>query len=119
MKTVANILWLVFIGWWYALALFIEGLLCCITIIFIPIGFQYFKLAKLVFCPFGKTVSWTNSGVKTLINVLWLIFFGWENALLALFIGSVCCITIIGIPIGLQMFKISKLLALPLGAKVS
>lgn len=54
---VANIFWVIFTGWEMALANILTGVLLCITIIGIPFGKQYFKLAKLSFAPFGYEVK--------------------------------------------------------------
>ena len=51
-------------------------------------------------------------------NVIWIIFFGIPMALENLLFGCIWCITIVGIPFGLQFFKIAKLSLAPFGAKV-
>ncbi len=56
MKTIGNILWLMFFGWELFLAHLVAGLLLCITIIGIPFGVQSFKLSLLALWPFGQTV---------------------------------------------------------------
>lgn len=48
-------------------------------------------------------------------NILWFILGGWWNFLLYGFLGCVCCVTIIGIPIGKALFQYAKLMALPFG----
>lgn len=53
-----------------------------------------------------------------LANVLWIVFFGWELAVYYLVMGLICCVTIIGIPLGLQCFKMAKLALMPFGATV-
>ncbi len=55
-KTILNVLWIIFSGWVLALEHALLGVLFCITIIGIPFGKQYFKLAKLALMPFGATV---------------------------------------------------------------
>ena len=116
MKTLGNILWVLLGGFEWAIALFFEGIVCCVTIIGIPVGLQLFKLAGFVIWPFGKKVTPVNpSGAKKVLNVIWAIFFGWETALAFLLFGVLCCITIIGIPFGKQYFKIAKFVLLPLG----
>lgn len=52
----ANILWLLLFGWEMALANVCIGLCWCITIIGIPFGKQFFKLAKLSLMPFGAKI---------------------------------------------------------------
>ena len=116
MKTIGNIIWLIFGGLITSIFSFLAGVVCCITIIFIPIGLQYFKVAKFVLWPMGKKVESVNTtGFKTFINILWAIFGGWEGFLAYGLVGVILCITIIGIPFGKQFFKLAKFIILPLG----
>lgn len=116
MKTLGNIIWVVFGGFFSAIALFLEGLCWCITIIGIPVGIKLFQLAGFVIWPFGKSVVATKpSGFKTVLNVIWAVLFGWINALAFLIVGLLYCITIIGIPFGRQYFKMAHFVLLPLG----
>lgn len=55
---------------------------------------------------------------SAILNVLWFIFGGVFLALEALLNGVLLCITVIGIPFGLQCFKQAKLALLPFGAVV-
>ncbi len=52
------------------------------------------------------------------MNIIWLIVFGWEFALTHLVIGLLFCVTIIGIPFGLQHFKFAQLGLIPFGAVI-
>ncbi len=116
MKTFGNIMWLIFGGIEMGVGCFIEGALLCCTIIGIPVGLQFFKIGKFLFWPIGKQVIVSKpSGFKTFLNVLWLIFAGWEHFLAYIFVGLLFCITIIGIPFGKQYFKLAEFVALPLG----
>ena len=119
MKSIGNFFWCILVGWLLALSNFITGLICCITIILIPVGLQMFKLAKLSFLPFGKEVRWVKTDGKMLLNVIWAILFGWESALAYVFIGLLLCATVVLIPAGLQLFKMAKLMLLPIGAEVA
>ena len=56
MKTIGNIIWVVFGGLHIALEYFIAGLVLMITIIGIPFGLQSLKLGMLALSPFGKEV---------------------------------------------------------------
>lgn len=56
MSTIANLFWLIISGIPLALENLILGLICCITIIGIPFGKQFFKIAKLALTPFGASV---------------------------------------------------------------
>ncbi len=57
MRTLGNIIWLVFGGLLASIGWFISGILLCITIIGIPFGVQCFKIANLVLWPFKKEVE--------------------------------------------------------------
>ena len=117
MKTIGNILWFLLGGIWLALGYAIGGLAMCITIIGIPFGIQSFKLAGLALWPFGYTTSMGNSGgcLEVIFNLIWLVLFGWAIFVAHIILGLVLCITIIGIPFGIQAFKISTLALWPFG----
>ncbi|QNA46035.1 YccF domain-containing protein [Lacibacter sediminis] len=51
-------------------------------------------------------------------NLIWLIFGGFFAALGYFFGGIILCLTIIGIPFGLQCFKLAGLVLWPFGKKV-
>lgn len=119
MSLIGNILWFILGGIVLSLLWFIAGLLCCITIIGIPLGIQCFKFASLMLAPFGRDLDYSRSGVGSLlINILWIMFLGWELAIAAVVIGLVYCVTIIGIPFGIQAFKFAKLALMPFGARI-
>jgi uncharacterized membrane protein YccF (DUF307 family) len=56
LSVVGNVLWVVLVGWWLALAHLFAGILLCITIIGIPLGVGEFKMAGAALVPFGKEV---------------------------------------------------------------
>jgi uncharacterized membrane protein YccF (DUF307 family) len=118
MGCLGNLLWLICGGLITGLSWIFVGLLWCITIVGIPIGKQCFKFASLSFCPFGKEVEYGGGTIKFLLNVVWLIFGGIFMALQYILYGCLLCITIIGIPFGMQMFKLAKLSLMPLGTKI-
>jgi uncharacterized membrane protein YccF (DUF307 family) len=51
-------------------------------------------------------------------NILWLIFGGFFSALGYFFGGIMLCITVVGIPWGLQCFKLAELVLWPFGRQV-
>lgn len=57
MRTIGNLLWMLFFGLWSAIVWFVLGLMWCITVIGIPFGKQCFKLATLSLAPFGARVN--------------------------------------------------------------
>ncbi len=118
LSIIGNIIWIILGGLITSLAWVIIGLVLMITIIGIPFGLQCFKFASLSLCPFGKNVE-TNFGAHPIMNVIWLILFGWEMAIQYVIVGIINCITIIGIPFGLQSFKLAVLSLIPFGAKIN
>ena len=108
MGFLGNILWFLFGGFLSGLSWLISGLVWCITIIGIPYGIQCFKFASLSFIPFGRDIEYGGGIASLFANVIWLIFFGIPMAIENLFFGCVWCITIVGIPFGIQFFKIAK-----------
>ena len=56
MSILGNILWFVCGGLLSGLAWVLSGCLWCITIVGIPFGKQFFKIAKLSLMPFGASV---------------------------------------------------------------
>jgi uncharacterized membrane protein YccF (DUF307 family) len=119
MRTIGNILWLILNGFWMAIAWAFLGVLLSITIILLPFGRQCFKLANFALWPFGRTaVPSPNAVTGGLIgNILWFI----PGLLLALsyaISGVLLCLTIIGIPFGIQSFKFVPLALFPFGKEI-
>ena len=56
MKFLGNIIWVLFGGFVIALLYFVVGLVMCVTIVGIPFGKQFFKIAKLALTPFGAQI---------------------------------------------------------------
>ena len=118
MNVIANIIWIIFGGFAIALEYLIAGILMFITIIGMPIGVQSIKLAGASLWPFGKNIQKTpdtGSGVSTILNVIWILLGGIWITITHLVLGLALCITIIGIPFGLQHFKLMKLSFTPFG----
>lgn len=113
-----NVIWFIFAGIWLTLAWALVGVLWCVTIVGIPIGVQCFKVARLALAPFGTEVEYGGHFGSLLLNVLWIVFGGLELCIVALVAGAVCCITIVGIPAGIQSFKFAKLALMPFGSSV-
>ena len=118
MRVLGNILWIILGGLAIAIGWALVGLILCIFIIGIPFGIQAFKMAGLTLTPFGKTVQYGGGVGSALANILWVVMVGWWMALGYLGAGVLNCITIIGIPFGLQSFKMAKLALWPFGAEI-
>ena len=118
MRIFGNILWFLLAGLWLFLGWALAGLLWCVTLIGIPWGVQCFKFAKLASFPFGKDVLFGSGVGSLLLNILWVLLSGVPLAIEAAVIGAVLCATVVGIPFGLQCFKIAKLAFLPFAARI-
>ena len=60
MSFLMNVLWFLFGGLELALGNFLWGCLLCVTIVGIPFGKQFFKIAKIALAPFGATIKREN-----------------------------------------------------------
>lgn len=121
MNLLGNIIWLIFGGFIIAIEYIISSFLLCLTIIGIPFGIQTLKLAGLALWPFGKIVQRRpDSGcLSTLMNLIWFFIGGIWIFLTHLIFGLLLCITIIGIPFGLQHFKLATLALTPFGRTIT
>lgn len=119
MKTVGNILWFVFCGVWLALGWLFWAGLFAITIVGLPFARQFVKLAHFSLWPFGRTVVKDPTATKlgTVGAVIWIV----PGALMAIsyvLSGALLCLTIIGIPFGIQQIKLAGLALQPFGKRV-
>ena len=122
MKFIGNILWLILGGLVISLYYAFMAILFCITIIGIPFGVQLFKMAGLSLWPFGRDIRpGSNDGgcLSILMNIIWILFGGIEIATIHLGFGIFCCLTIVGIPFGVQHFKMTLLALIPFGKEIS
>ena len=121
MRFIGNLIWLLFGGIIIAVEYFIGSLVLIITIVGIPFGIQTLKMASLALWPFGRDtrVHERASGcLYILMNIIWLLTGGlWIAATHAIF-GVILCISIIGIPFGLQHFKLTSIALSPFGRDI-
>lgn len=121
MKILGNLIWLLFGGIVIAIEYLIGSILLMVTVIGIPFGVQTLKMASLAVWPFGRDtrVHERASGcLYILMNVLWLICGGLWIAISHVLFGLLLCITIIGIPFGLQHFKLTAIALNPFGRDI-
>ena len=108
MNFLGNVIWFLFAGLWQGIGWLVAGLLWSVTIVGIPVGRQCFKLAALWFCPFGRDVE-AGGGVRPL---------GLRRLSAAAINGFLLCLTVVGIPFGMQCFKLARLSLSPFGARI-
>ncbi|UBF28154.1 YccF domain-containing protein [Kovacikia minuta CCNUW1] len=118
MSLFGNIIWLVFGGFMSGIGYILGGLGTCLTIIGIPFGIEAIKLGFATFTPFGKEIVRNSSADTTLaliLNIVWIVLFGWGIALSHLVWGVILAITIVGLPFARQHFKLVTLALWPFG----
>lgn len=121
MKTLGNIIWVLFGGIFIAIEYLLGSVALMITIIGIPFGLQSLKLAELALWPFGRKVKQRESAsgcLSLLMNVIWFFVGGIPIILTHLLFGILFYITIIGIPFGNQHFKLMKMALTPFGKEI-
>ncbi len=118
MGCLGNLLWFLIGGCISGLSWCLAGVLWCITVVGIPVGMQCFKIAGLSFFPFDKEVVYGGGVGSMLMNILWFLLSGIFLAIEHTLWGILLCCTIIGIPFGMQHFKLAKLALMPFGAEV-
>lgn len=104
-----------------AIEYFIASIALMITIIGIPFAIQTFKLGIFALWPFGTETRMdvrASGCLYVLMNLLWLILGGLVIALSHAFFGLLFCITIIGIPFGMQHFKLAAIALSPFGRDI-
>ena len=121
MKALGNLIWLVFGGIIIALIYYIVGLLMCLTVIGIPFGIQLFKLGSYALWPFGHELvdrPGEPGCLSIVMNLIWILLGWWEIAIIHLVCGLLCCLTVVGIPFGIQHFKLALNSIFPFGKEV-
>jgi uncharacterized membrane protein YccF (DUF307 family) len=124
MSLIMNLIWIVLGGFFSALAYFCGGIALMLTIVGIPWGIQCFKLALFSLFPFGSDterdphLSSAEDTLGFLGNIIWFIFGGLFCFLNHLFWGFVLCLSIIGIPFGIQHLKMARLSLTPFGRRI-
>ncbi|MGJ8563904.1 MAG: YccF domain-containing protein [Alphaproteobacteria bacterium] len=128
MSTIGNILWVIFGGLMSAISWCLAGVIMAITIIGLPWARACFTIANFSLFPFGREAinrrdltgySDIGTGLAGLIgNILWFILAGIWLAIGHVVIGCLFCITIIGIPFGLQHFKLAGISLAPIGKTI-
>jgi uncharacterized membrane protein YccF (DUF307 family) len=121
MRFLGNLIWLIFGGLIIAIEYLVGSLLLMITIVGIPFGIQTLKMASLAIWPFGRDTrvqSRASGCLYIIMNILWLLTGGLCIAITHVLFGAILCITIIGIPFGLQHFKLAAVALNPFGRDI-
>jgi len=119
-RFILNLLWLLLGGLWLAIGYALAAVICFILIITIPFGIASLRIALYCLWPFGRTiVRRPDAGAASVIgNVIWFLLCGWWLAIGHLISGVLLCVTIIGIPLGIAMFKLIPISITPFGREI-
>ena len=121
MNFLGNLIWLIFGGLVIAIEYLIGSIILMITIVGIPFGIQTLKMASLSLWPFGRDTvvhSRASGCLYIIMNIIWLLTGGIWIAITHAIFGLILCITIIGIPFGLQHFKLTAIALSPFGRDI-
>ncbi|GAA3088022.1 YccF domain-containing protein [Streptosporangium carneum] len=120
MRTLLNVIWLVFAGVWLALGYVVAGVVCCVLIITIPFGIASFRIAAYALWPFGRTVVRDPDAgcLSTVGNVIWCVVAGIWLAIGHVLTSIPLFLSIVGIPLGIANIKLISVSLLPLGARI-
>ncbi|WP_219462681.1 YccF domain-containing protein [Nonomuraea rhizosphaerae] len=120
MRTILNVIWLLFAGIWLAIGYAVAGVICCVLIITIPFGIASFRIAAYALWPFGRTVERDPSAgaLSTIGNIIWFVFAGLWLAIGHVVTSIPLFLSVIGIPLGVANIKLIPVSLLPLGARI-
>ncbi|MDB9526343.1 YccF domain-containing protein [Oscillatoria sp. CS-180] len=118
MSLLGNIIWLIFGGFLSGVGYILGGISTCLTIIGLPFGLETIKIGIATFTPFGREIKKdpaADTALVQILNIVWIVVFGWAIALNHLIWGAILAITIIGLPFAKQHFKLMVLALFPFG----
>lgn len=120
MKTLLNIIWVIFAGFGLWVGYMLAGIICCLLSVTIPFGIASFRIAGYALWPFGReVVESPRSGALALIgNVIWVVVAGWWLALGHVITAIPLVISIIGIPMAWANIKLIPVSLMPLGKQI-
>lgn len=120
MRTLLNIIWLLFGGIWLWLGYMLAGVIACVFIVTIPAGLACFRIAQYVLWPFGRSVvPLPNAGTgSALMNVVWFLIAGLWLAMGHVVTAATQAVTIVGIPLALANLKMIPVTCFPFGKTV-
>jgi uncharacterized membrane protein YccF (DUF307 family) len=119
-RTLLNLIWLVFGGLWLALGYALAGVVFCVLIVTIPLGVASFRMAGYALWPFGRAVvpkEGAGAGA-VLLNVVWILLAGWWLTLVHLTTAVAQALTIIGIPLAIANLKLIPISLVPYGKQI-
>ena len=128
MRLILNILWFVLGGFISGLAWMLGALVLAVTIVGLPWAGAAFRIGGFSMAPFGRQVvdrrlvtgrdDLGTGASGLLLNIIWFVLAGWYIAIAHVVIGAAQFVSIIGIPFGIQHFKLALIALAPIGKSV-
>lgn len=123
-----NLIWIVFGGFWMAVAWAVAAVIMAITIIGLPWARAAFTIAAYTLLPFGQRAvsrdeyygrpDLGTGPLGTIGNIIWLVLAGWWLALFHLLWALLYAITIIGLPFAWAHLKLAGIALWPIGKEI-
>lgn len=125
-----QLLWFVFIGWWFGQLWITVAWLLMLTIVGIPLGIKMMNKVPQVIALRGESEALrvtTSGGVTTVrrtpvpqynivLRAIYFLLVGWWLSATWMELAYIACLTIIGLPLGFWMFdKVPALVSLRRG----
>jgi len=113
-------LWFIFFGWWLGIISIVAAWLMNITIIGLPLGLfilNHLPFVLILQPPSTQEEVITSSGevemharaipqINFFLRAIYFILAGWWWSLIWLLLAYLVCLTIIGLPLGILMFRL-------------
>lgn len=121
MRTLGNIIWVLFGGWLVALGWLVAAVVSVLGIVTIPAAVPCVRMASYAFWPFGRAVvddpnaNPIGSGV---FNFVWIVLIGWWLAIVHIVAALGQAITIIGLVNVVAYIKLIPLAFAPYGKMI-
>ena len=128
MAAIGNFIWVITAGWLLALGWLLAAAVAAISIILLPFAPAALRLAWFALLPFGRELvdkrileggsTATDKTARAGLNIVWLVIIGWWLAIYMTLWGLLLCVIVIGIPFGIQAFKLAGAALWPVGREV-
>jgi len=89
------------------------GILWCMTIVGFSVGKKCFKIAIMMFYPYGKEIVFLEKEPIRLIDVVWFLLSGMWLMFVSVILGVILCMTIVGLDYGIHCFRMVNLAVMP------
>ena len=106
---IGRVVYFIVFGWWLGILAAFVGYLLCLTIIGLPLGTILMnRLPTVIYlrepgtsCPEGYPHRHYLEELPILLRILWFFLIGWEAGFIAIVVGYVLVVSIIGLPLGI------------------